>query len=170
MPGCPVRPDANGVARAHTLPGTRWCALAVLALACAVAAPGAALAASASVGAQRTLAVPVTWQGGPTVAAAPLRSLVLGGLNAWIRSVSGGRAWVTGDVADPVVLDTAPTCDTVLGVGGPVDGVLAGRGVDADGYPRVLYFLPAIAGCSFRGLGEVGGQHAWFTGVSDVGT
>jgi len=164
-------PDANGVDRAHTCRGTRWSVAAAFVLACAVAAPGAAFAASgASVGAQRTLVVPLTWQGGPATSAAPLRSLVFGGLNAWIRSVSAGRAWVTGDVADPVVLAATPTCDTVLDVAGPADGALAARGIDADGYPRVLYFLPAIAGCSFRGLGEVGGRHAWFTGVSDVAT
>jgi hypothetical protein len=177
MPCGRPRPDANGVVRAHTRRGTRWGVVAALAAGCAVAAPGAGAAvarrpadSAASLGAQRTLVVPLTWQGGPSAAAAPLRTLVLGGLDAWVRSVSGNRAWVTGDVADPVVLHAAPTCDAVLAVAGPADAALAARGIDADGYPRILYFLPAIDGCSFRGLGEVGGRRAWFTGVRDVGT
>lgn len=134
--------------------------LAAFAAVCAFAQQPAS-----TIGAQRTIAVPVTFSDTPSTCpftSADLRTTVFGDdpaqLSGFYRSVTAGRVWLAGDVPECVTLPTSYyTCGgTALpDVNQAVARVLAARGYNMDLYNRRILAMSSFP-CPWAALGSLG--------------
>lgn len=120
-------------------------------------------------GTDRTLVVVVTVDGGPTwppdgaTDMAAVRELVLGetGAAGYLRAASHGAFGLAGDVTGPhTIANPGSSCDYALILNRARDAARS-AGLDPNGYSRhVVFFYPSL-GCSWWGLGTIGGNPAW---------
>src|SRR5690606_37835465 len=88
-------------------------------------------------------------------------------VDAFIRENSQGKTWLEGDVHGWLTIDYDRTACTTASITGDfttkANQAAAAAGIDLSGYRRVLYFFPQVSGCSWSGLGTVGGKpsQAW---------
>ena len=88
-------------------------------------------------------------------------------VNAFMRENSQGLTWLEGDVHGWLTIDYDRSACTTSSITGDfttkANQAAAAAGIDLSRYRRVLYLFPYATGCSWSGLGTVGGNpsRAW---------
>jgi hypothetical protein len=94
-------------------------------------------------------------------------NLVFDSVGGFLRENSQDLAWLEGDVFGWINVDYDRTNCATTSITGEfttkANQAAAAAGIDLSGYRRILYVFPEIIGCTWAGLGTVGGSpsRAW---------
>ena len=127
-----------------------------------------ALAASNTFGEQRVAVILINFQDNPSVPYnySKAQDVTFNSTNAFYLENSYGQTWLTGSVFGWYTLPMSnSTCDYNQ-VASLADQAAAAQGVNLSQYTRRIYAFPQSGGCSWWGLGTVGGtpSRAWING------
>ncbi len=126
-------------------------------------------------GEQRTLVLLVNFQNDPTNrpwTPEQTHSLVLGTVSDFMYENSYEQTWLAGEASGwyTVPVDNT-TCDTPT-IASEARSAASAAGVDVLAYSRYIYLFPRNAGCSWSGMGTVGGNpsESWINGKFELDT
>ncbi len=126
-------------------------------------------------GAQKTVVILVNFQDKPTEqpwTVDQARSVMFGTLSDYFRENSYGQAWLSGEAYGwyTIALDST-NCDTTL-IANKANSAAMTSGVDLSAYTRYVYIFPRNSGCTWSGVGTVGGSpsQAWIHGTLELKT
>jgi len=91
-------------------------------------------------------------------------------VSSFMEHNSEGLTWLEGDVFGWLTIDYDRNACTTANMTGDftakADAAAAAAGIDLSGYRRILYMFPGVTGCSWAGLGTLGGNpsRAWSNG------
>jgi hypothetical protein len=130
---------------------------------------------AATLGAQRTLVMMVSFQDQPAsqpFTADQVSQAVFGTTDSFVRENSYGQAWLAGSTFGWVAIPIASTtCDT-LGIAREAKSAATAAGVDLAAYAHLVFLFPRTAACSFDGTSTFGGSpsQTWLNGKIDLAT
>lgn len=81
----------------------------------------------------------------------------------YFREVSSGQTWVTGDTHGWFTLNVSNPCSYTQ-VASSAKTAAQNAGINLSAYKRYMYVFPS-SGCSFSGLGVLGGNETWINGT-----
>ncbi len=120
---------------------------------------GTALSTGPAIGEQKTLVMLVNFQDDTSTpwTLDDARDIFFNQTDAYVREVSDGRAWLSGDVIGwlnlPLSKQTCVDADIVAAA----QEQARAQGVDLSRYNRFAYAFPYTSACKFSGVGSVGG-------------
>ncbi|WP_428775557.1 Ig-like domain-containing protein [Vibrio sp.] len=90
-----------------------------------------------------------------------IQDILFNQTNQYYQEASYGKVSITGDVAQPVVVDyNTDSCDT-YDLTDKVDQALRRQGYEPDNYDHVAYLIPYYSACRWNGKANVGGPRMW---------
>lgn len=127
----------------------------------------------ATFGPQRTAVVLVNFRDAATTkpyTVPQARQVIFDTTSAFFRENSAGQTWLVGDAYGWFTTSVSRTSCDYWGIADDAQGGLRAAGVDPRGFDRLVYVFPKNAGCTWSGLGTVGGSpsHAWLNEALDV--